>query len=117
MSALADFAASFSVAQVALKIADASLAVVEQALKKAGTAEESSAISAVKMLHTSANDIRISGVKKAGSEKATMLEEASITEALMFVMGINDLLSYLGYKLTTAAAPVETVVLDTEETL
>jgi len=114
VSAVADFAASFSVAQVALKIADASLAMVEQALKKAGTAEESSTISAVKMLHTSANDIRISGVKKAGTEKATMLEKASITEALMFVLGINGLLSYIGYKCTTAAPAVETAKTDAE---
>merc|ERR1719318_1409592 len=88
--------------------------MVEQALKKAGTAEESSTISAVKMLHTSANDIRISGVKKAGTEKATMLEKASITEALMFVLGINGLLSYIGYKCTTAAPAVETAKTDAE---
>merc|ERR1719318_435735 len=88
--------------------------MVEQALKKAGTAEESSTISAVKMLHTSANDIRISGVKKAGAEKATMLEKASITEALMFVLGINGLLSYIGYKCTTAAPAVETAKTDAE---
>merc|ERR1719318_2208022 len=88
--------------------------MVEQALKKAGTAEESSTISAVKMLHTSANDIRISGVKKAGTEKATMLEKASITEALMFVLGINGLLSYIGYKCTTAAPAVETAKPDAE---
>merc|ERR1712050_674855 len=95
ITALTDYAASFSVAQLALKVADAGLNVVEEVLKKTGTNEESG----VRKIHSTANTIRISGLNKAGTEKAKKIEEASITEAVMFMLGVTDLLAFLGFKL------------------
>merc|ERR1712050_701615 len=99
ITALTDYAASFSVAQLALKVADAGLNVVEEVLKKTGTNEESTVVSGVRKIHSTANTIRISGLNKAGTEKAKKIEEASITEAVMFMLGVTDLLAFLGFKL------------------
>merc|ERR1711881_384909 len=60
ITALTDYAASFSVAQLALKVADAGLNVVEEVLKKTGTNEESTVVSGVRKIHSTANTIRIS---------------------------------------------------------
>ena len=99
ITALTDYAASFSVAQLALKVADAGLNVVEEVLKKTGTNEESTVVSGVRKIHSTANTIRISGLNKAGTEKAKKIEEASITEAVLFLLGVTDLLALLGFKL------------------
>merc|ERR1711881_643372 len=101
ITALTDYAASFSVAQLALKVADAGLNVVEEVLKKTGTNEESTVVSGVRKIHSTANTIRISGLNKAGTEKAKKIEEASIAEAVLFMLGVNDLLAFLGFKLAT----------------
>ena len=99
ITALTDYAASFSVAQLALKVADAGLNVVEEVLKKTGTNEESNVVCGVRKIHSTANTIRISGLNKAGTEKAKKIEEASITEAVLFLLGVTDLLALLGFKL------------------
>merc|ERR1712150_278118 len=106
ITAVTDYAASFSGAQLALKVADAGLNVVEDVLKKTGTTEESSVVSGVRKIHSTANTIRLSGINKAGTEKAKKIEEASIAEAVMFMMGVTDLLAFLGFKLAKRE-PVE----------
>ena len=88
-----DYFASFSLSQVVLKVADGGLDVVERVLETVGTAEESVVISKVKGFHSSANTLRISGVRKAGTERAHQLEEASIIEAVMTVLGLTELLA------------------------
>merc|ERR1719300_145272 len=60
-----DYAASFSVAQLALKLTDVGLDVVEGVLT-VGAGEQSAVLDGVKKIHTSANTIRISGMRKAG---------------------------------------------------
>ena len=45
ITAVTDYAASFSVAQLALKVTDAGLCLVEDVLKKTGTNEESTVVS------------------------------------------------------------------------
>ena len=75
ITAVTDYAASFSVAQLALKVADAGLNVVEDLLKKTGTTDESSLVSGVRKIHSTANTIRLSGINKAGTEKAKKMEE------------------------------------------
>merc|ERR1712119_272449 len=55
-----DYLASFSLAQVALKIVDSGLDIVEQGLELIGS-DENVISSSVKKLHTTANTIRISG--------------------------------------------------------
>ena len=86
-------------AQLALKVTDAGLRLVEDVLKKTGTNEESSVVSGVRKIHSTANTIRISGINKAGTEKAKKIEEASIAEAVIFMLGVTDLLTFLGFKL------------------
>jgi len=95
-----DYTASYSVAQVALKVVDAGLDVVENVFKTVGTSEESLVLSNVRKLHTTANTIRISGVKKAGTEKAKKVEEGSILEAVIYMLGLPELMAALGFKLT-----------------
>merc|ERR1712193_151917 len=99
ITAVTDYAASFSLAQLALKVTDAGLCLVEDVLKKTGTNEESSVVSGVRKIHSTANTIRISGISKAGTEKAKKIEEASIAEAVLFMLGVTDLLAFLGFKL------------------
>ena len=98
MTAATDYAASFPAAQVALKMTDSGLDVVEDVLKKVGTDE-----SAIKKIHTSANNLRISGVKRAGTERAKKIEEASLVEALAEVSGLVQLMSLVGVQVETVA--------------
>ena len=56
-------------------------------------------VSGVRKIHSTANTIRISGINKAGTEKAKKIEEASIAEAVLFMLGVTDLLAFLGFKL------------------
>ena len=78
---------------------DAGLTAVEGILNKVGHGEESLVVSGIRKLHNTANTIRLSGLKKAGTEKAKKIEEASIAEAVMFMLGVTDLLTFLGFKL------------------
>ena len=90
LSEATDYAASFPAAQVVLKITDSGLEVMEDVLKKVGSDD-----SGIKKIHCTANNIRISGVKRAGTERAKMIEDASILEALADLLGLNNLLSFL----------------------
>ena len=94
---LTDYAASFSVSQLALKVLDSGLDLVDGALTSLGSAEEGAARSGVKMVHAAANTIRVAAVNKAGTEKARKIEEASIVGAFMEVSGLMDLLEMLGF--------------------
>ena len=86
-------------AQLALKVTDAGLCLVEDVLKKTGTNEESSVVSGVRKIHSTANTIRISAVKKVGTEKAKKIEEASVFEAFIQVSGISNFLAFMGMRL------------------
>ena len=92
-----DYAASFSVSQLALKVLDSGLDLVDGALTSLGSEEEGAARSGVKMVHSAANTIRVAAVNKAGTEKARKIEEASIVGAFMEVSGLMDLLEMLGF--------------------
>ena len=97
VSAATDYAASFPAAQVALKMTDSGLDVVEDVLKKVGSDE-----SAIKNFHHTANTIRVSGVKRAGTERAKKIEEATIMGALAELTGLVQLMSLLGLQLEAA---------------
>merc|ERR1711936_470046 len=75
ITAVTDYAASFSVAQLVLKVTDAGLNVVEDVIKMTGTNEESTVVTGVRKIHSIANTMRLSGLKKAGTEKAKKIEE------------------------------------------
>ena len=49
-------------------------------------------------MHSTANTIRLSALKKAGTEKAQKIEETSILEAVLFLFGIQELMQSLGFK-------------------
>ena len=53
---------------------DAGLDGLENILHMAGAGPESLVVSNVRKLHTTANTVRLSGVKKAGTEKAKKVE-------------------------------------------
>ena len=121
MTSFSNYTASFSVAQLALKLVDAGLDVMEDAFTKVGANPESLVVSNVKKVHTTANTIRLSGVKKAGTEKAKRVEEGSIPEAIMYMLGIPELMSTIGFKLTKTGTVYEDDVsrvedLESEET-
>merc|ERR1711946_16000 len=107
-----DYFASFSLSQVALKVVDSSLDLVDGALNKIGSEETGTVRTGVRMVHSTANTIRLDAVKKAGSEKAKKIEEASIIGALLEVSGLQDLLAMFGFKLKTT----ETVKEDVKKT-
>merc|ERR1712162_5320 len=113
------FLASFSLAQVALKVVDTGLEVVEQVIAMTGGSEENIIASGIKTIHTTANTIRIEGNKKAGTEKAKRIEEASIVGALVEVSGLSCLLNMLGLKVAETATVYEDeharVEVDTED--
>ena len=91
---------------------DAGLDGLENILHMAGAGPESVVVSNVRKLHTTANTVRLSGVKKAGTEKAKKVEEGSILEAVLFMLGVPELMEALGFKLAkaeTAGDQVETV--------
>merc|ERR1711990_673758 len=96
ITAATDYTASFSLAQVALKVVDAGLTAVEGILNKVGHGEESLVVSGVRKLHNTANTIRLSGLKKAGTEKAKKIEEGTILEAIIFLFGVSELMESLG---------------------
>ena len=99
-------------AQLALKLTDVGLDVVEGVLT-VGAGEQSAVLDGVKKIHTSANTIRISGMRKAGR----MTEETSLSETMMNLLGITDLLAALNYMMTTTTAPplLENVKRESEE--
>eukprot|EP00092_Neocalanus_flemingeri_P085549 GFUD01107654.1.p1 GENE.GFUD01107654.1~~GFUD01107654.1.p1 ORF type:complete len:286 (+),score=55.30 GFUD01107654.1:95-952(+) len=102
VSSVTYYMASFSLAQVGLKIADSGLDLVEQGLKFTGSSEDDLVCSSIKKLHTTANTIRLSGNKRADTEIAKKIEEASIIGAVVEVYlkysGLGFILGMLGLK-------------------
>ena len=88
------------------------LTAVEGILNKAGKGEECGMVAGVRKVHSTANTIRLSAVKKAGTEKAKKIEEGSILEAVLFLLGIPELMESLGLKLTKTRGETETVYED-----
>ena len=88
------------------------LTAVEGILNKAGKGEECGMVAGVRKVHSTANTIRLSAVKKAGTEKAKKIEEGSILEAVLFLLGIPELMESLGLKLTKTKGETETVYED-----
>merc|ERR1739848_399094 len=81
---------SYPAALVALKMLDTGLALV-------GVADTGLLNTSVKHIHSTANNVRMEAVKKAGTEKAKTIEETSILGGLLEVCGVHRLLSLLGH--------------------
>merc|ERR1712059_96807 len=93
LTLVAEYLASFPVGQLALKVTDLELDTVDVVLNDVlGNSEKNIIVSGVKK-------IRKAGVNMAGSEKAQIIEEASLLGALAEVTGINFLLSLFGIKM------------------
>merc|ERR1711990_973721 len=69
-------------------------------------------VSSVRKLHSTANTIRLSGLKKAGTETAKKIEEGTILEAVLFLFGVSELMESLGFKLRKTETETETVYED-----
>merc|ERR1712212_1076140 len=110
----AEYITSYTVAQVALKVVDTGLDAVESVLGLVGAPETGLVNTSVKQIHTAANTLRIEGIKKAGTEKAKAIEEASILGALLEVSGLYDLLGFFGFKVVKLA-DLEPVAETTQE--
>ena len=93
---------------------DTGLEVVEHGLKLAGTTDGNLVTSGVKMIHTTANTIRIEGNKAAGTEKAKKIEEATIVGSLLEVSGLPYIMGLLGLKVAKTEPVVGEVVDETE---
>merc|ERR1712042_415881 len=93
------FVASFSVVLVMLKMLDAGLDVVETALKTVSSDEDSLG-TYVKKIHGMANDLRLEGSKRAGTEKAQQIEAATLFGAFVEVSGLAYLMGVLGFGTT-----------------
>ena len=104
-SAATMFIASFSVAQVALKIVNTGLEFVKHVLKLAGSSDDNLVSSGIKTVHTTANTIRIESNKKTGTEKAKRIVEASIVGAVLEISGLAYIMGKLGL---TTSKTVET---------
>ena len=85
---------------MALKAVDASLEMVDGVLNKIGSDEKGTVRIGFRKIHTTANEIRITAVKKSGTEKAKRIEEANIFGAIFEVSGLQDLLELLGFRLS-----------------
>jgi len=108
LTAITDYAASFQVSQLTLKVIDSSLDVVDGALNKIGSDEKGTVRSGVRKVHSTANTIRISAVKKVGTEKAKKIEEASVFEAFI------DVLAFMGLRLGKTDSSTGTAVYEDE---
>merc|ERR1712109_5094 len=91
------FVASFSLAQVALKILDSGLDGVENTFKFFGGSEDNLVAKSIETVHSKANLLRINGNIRAGTEKAKRIEEASIFGAILEVLGLNKVLDIIGF--------------------
>ena len=109
---LTDYAASFSVSQLALKVLDSGLDLVDGALTSLGSEEEGAVRSGVKTVHSTANTIRVTAVKNAGTEKARKIEEASIVGAFIEVSGVKDFLEIIGVRIRKTDGDKPTVYED-----
>merc|ERR1712034_50391 len=120
-----EYAASFSLAQIALKLGDKGLQLATDALKLAGLEESKPfkpMFAGIKTLRRNARAVRRAGAKAAGIEPAKTIGEASLLGAVAEIVGLNFFLSVVGLQLVPAnmQSNAKTTELDTtfeEETV
>merc|ERR1711928_49020 len=120
-----EYVASFSLAQIALKLGDKGLQVATDALKLTGLEESNPlkpVLTGIKTIRRSARAVRRAGVKAAGMEPAKTIGEASLLGAVAEIVGLNFFLSVVGLQLVPAnmQSNAKTTELDTtfeEETV
>merc|ERR1711928_14420 len=120
-----EYVASFSLAQIALKLGDKGLQVATDALKLTGLEESKPlkpVLTGIKTIRRSARAVRRAGAKAAGMEPAKTIGEASLLGAVAEIVGVNFFLSVVGLQLVPAnmQSNAKTTALDTtfeEETV
>lgn len=93
---LATFLASFTLCQVALKVADSSMATTEALLRVARVDGESKVVMGLRGARNTATVVRKEGARRNGSPRMARMEAASLAGALAEVTG---LLGVLGLRL------------------
>merc|ERR1711925_32064 len=120
-----EYVASFSLAQIALKLGDKVLQVATDALKLAGLEESKPfkpVLAGIKTWGRNARAVRRAGAKAAGIGPAKTIGEASLLGAVAEIVGLNFFLSVVGLQLVPAnmQSNAKTTELDTtveEETV
>merc|ERR1719341_424147 len=120
-----EYVASFSLAQIALKLGDKGLQVATDALQLTGLEESKPlkpVLTGIKTIRRSARAVRRAGAKAAGMEPAKTIGEASLLGAVAEIVGLNFFLSVVGLQLVPAnmQSNAKTTALDTtyeEETV
>jgi len=113
-----EYVASFSLAQIALKLGDKGLQVATDALKLAGLEESKPfkpVLAGIKTIRRNARAVRRAGAKAAGIGPAKTIGEASLLGAVAEIVGLNFFLSVVGLQLVPAnmQSNAKTTELDT----
>jgi len=85
----ATYVASFTIAQVALKAADVGLETSDGLLKWTGNEKVDPILMGLRKVRSEATSLRKEGVNLNGTEKARVLEEATLLGALMEIFGLG----------------------------
>merc|ERR1712240_452236 len=86
---VATYVASFTIAQVALKAADIGLETSDGLLKWTGNEKVDPIVTGLRKVRSEASSLRKEGVALNGTEKAGVLEEATLLGALMEISGLG----------------------------
>merc|ERR1712240_726195 len=86
---VATYVASFTIAQVALKAADIGLETSDGLLKWTGNEKVDPILTGLRKVRSEATSLRKEGVALNGTEKARVLEEATLLGALMEIFGLG----------------------------
>merc|ERR1719204_1749684 len=86
---VATYVASFTIAQVALKAADIGLETFYGLLKWTGNEKVDPILMGLRKVRSEATSLRKEGVNLNGTEKARVLEEATLLGALMEIFGLG----------------------------
>jgi len=86
---VATYVASFTIAQVALKAADIGLETSDGLLKWTGNEKVDPILMGLRKVRSEATSLRKEGVNLNGTEKARVLEEATLLGALMEIFGVG----------------------------
>merc|ERR1719210_3082211 len=86
---VATYVASFTIAQVALKAADIGLETSDGLLKWTGNEKVDPIVTGLRKVRSEATSLRKEGVNLNGTEKARVLEEATLLGALMEIFGLG----------------------------
>ena len=93
------YLASFTLAQLALKVSDSGLETADSLLKLAPASYSSrteSIVSGLKTVRSQVDTVRREGARANGSDKVSRMESSSLLAAVSDVLGINYVLNILG---------------------